>query len=90
MSEGYESRPFESRIINGYVSGNTGETGILNPSTPIPTSDIKIISAWAIGSFIVIPMMAQSDQTWRFVILNTNLQKQTNASIEVYYTGMYV
>ena len=90
MAEGNEPRPFESRIVNGYVTGNTGESGIVSPNPSIPTSSIKIISTWTNGSYVSIPMMAQSDQTWRFIILNNNMEKQININIDVYYTGMYI
>lgn len=53
-------------------TGTTSAYGVLTPSPSISVEGNFIIGAYGNGSYIVIPFTASSDNTWRFMVLQSN------------------
>lgn len=57
-------------------TGTTSAYGVLTPSPSISATDKFILGAYGDGSRVVVPFVASSDNTWRFMILQSNDMKQ--------------
>lgn len=53
-------------------TGTTTQYGVLTPTTPIGADYNFVIGAYGNGSYVVIPFVASSDNTWRFMVLQSN------------------
>ena len=58
-----------SNFIFGTFSGTTSEVGVLSPSPAISANNKHVISAYGDTSKVIIPLVAASDNTWRFMVL---------------------
>lgn len=56
----------------GNFTGITSAYGVLSPSPTISVDDNFIIGAFGNGSYVVIPFVASSDNTWRFMVLQSD------------------
>ena len=57
--------------VNSFT-GTTSETGVLSPSPSISAEEYFVVSAFGSNSRGAIPIVAASDNTWRFIILQAN------------------
>lgn len=69
------------------ISGNTDTSGFLTPQNKMLELEYYVISAYSRSSQIVLPMVAMSDNTWRFKFFQSDMnivaEKPVNAC--VYY-----
>ena len=75
------------KIISGTATGTTDSNGLFAPSPSIP-STTKIIMVYGAGSRTIIPIVAASDSTWRFIVCNTSLQPQASVAVTVAYVAL--
>ena len=69
-------------------SVTTNANGLVTPQTSISVDNVRIICAFGDFSQIVIPMVASSDNTWRFYVYNASLQPIANTNVSIFYLSM--
>ena len=67
------------------ITDTTNSSGVLTPATSISPSSYEVLSASCSGSNLAIPFIASSDNTWRFLIVNTSLQPTSSEEVTVTY-----
>ena len=75
-----------STITTNTITGTTDANGTLTPVDSIDSDDYMVISAFSGGSKVCIPVVAQSDGTWRFRIFEGNMQPLDNTEVTVKFT----
>ena len=66
-------------------TGTTDSNGVLSPNPKIDATQVVVLTSFASGSNIALPLVAGSDSSWRFTILSSSMVKQANVSVTVYY-----
>ena len=61
-----------SEINFGSFTGTTSPYGVLTPSPSISVDSKFVVGVYGNGSYVVIPFVASSDNTWRFMVLQSN------------------
>ena len=61
----------------------TSSEGVATPTTSYSASDYIVVSAMCGSSFIAIPFVASSNNTWRFLIISTALARVINQNVTI-------
>lgn len=70
----------------GTYSGTTSANGVLTPLPSIGVEENFIIGAYGNGSYVVTPFVASSDNTWRFMVLqSSNMSPLSSDSATINY-----